>query len=144
MDGTAGFFLITFALAGIFVPGVIFVKQGKNKNLHGLNIAGWSMVGAASIIATVLLVLLFILMGSSLFVYLIFIGPIVILAGIILTLSFSISFLAEGFSKSDGGSINKKKITIGFVLLGVNFLIVSTIIVLIYLFTTGVIPISLM
>ena len=65
--------------------------------------------------------------------------PLIIIVGLIVTLSFGINYLTEGYSLHD-----RKKISTGWTLLIINSAVVTTIIVLLLMFMNGWIPIRLM
>ena len=136
--------LFTFIIANMFVSvlvgGIIFISLGYKFNRKlSLIRAGWIIIGAASIATTILLAYLSIMTGYMLGI-MIFLIPLAILVGLIVTMALGISNVAQGFSKPR----NKEKITSGFVLIGINLAITTTIIVLLVMFTTGIIPIRLM
>ena len=136
--------LFTFIIANMFVSvlvgGIIFISLGYKFNRKlSLIRAGWIIIGAASIATTILLAYLSIMTGYMLGI-MIFLIPLAILVGLIVTMALGISNVAQGFSKPR----NKEKITSGFVLIGINLAITTTIIVLLVMFTTGIIPMRLM
>lgn len=136
--------LFTFIIANMFVSvlvgGIIFISLGYKFNRKlSLIRTGWIIIGAASIATTILLAYLSIMTGYMLGI-MIFLIPLAILVGLIVTMALGISNVAQGFSKPR----NKEKITSGFVLIGINLAITTTIIVLLVMFTTGIIPIRLM
>ena len=133
-------FLLIFTLISLLVGGIIFVSLGYrfHRNLK-LITTGWIIIGAISLIFTFGAIYIGIV-SYSLIVSLVFICPIFILAGLIFTLAFGISNLESGFAKPR----NKTKILNGFICIGINALVITTIVVLLLLFMTGIIPIRLM
>ena len=61
---------------------------------------------------------------------LILLFPLLILAAIVLFLTFGIVNLVKGFSRNKDGERNPARITIGFVLLGLAYLVIAGIVVL--------------
>ena len=74
-------------------------------------------------------------------VILIVIMPLIILVGLILTLTYGIYYLVRGYQK---GNVDKRKVSIGMTLLIINAAIILTVGVLLILFMSGIIPIRLM
>ena len=135
------YFLVTHAIA-FLVAGIVFISFGYkgNRNLNKIKL-GWIFVGISSIIATVLILWLGNNIGYfSLLGILIFIFPIIIIIGLIVTLSFGISGLATGYSKPRNNAAIKR----GWTFLIINIAITTTIIVLLLMFMSGLIPIRLM
>ena len=135
------YFLVTHAIA-FLVVGIVFISLGYkgNRNLNKIKL-GWIFVGISSIIATVLILWLGNNIGYfSLLGILIFIFPFIILAGLIVTLSLGISGLATGYSKPRNNAAIKR----GWTFLIINIAITTTIIVLLLMFMSGLIPIRLM
>ena len=124
------------------MAGIVFISFGYkgNRNLNKIKL-GWIFVGISSIIATVLILWLGNNIGYfSLLGILIFIFPIIIIIGLIVTLSFGISGLATGYSKPRNNAAIKR----GWTFLIINIAITTTIIVLLLMFMSGLIPIRLM
>ena len=135
------YFLAINAIA-FLVVGIVFVNLGYkgNRNLNKIKL-GWIFIGISSIIATILLLWLGNNIGYfSLLGILIFIFPFIIIVGLIITLSLGISSLASGYSKPR----DNKKIKVGWILLIINFSVLTAIITLLILFMSGLIPIALM
>ena len=122
------------------IGGIIFIGLGYR---FGRKLAlirtGWIIIGVISLVTTMGIGYLA-FRTSLLILLLIFIGPLFIIGGLIATLTAGIINLIVGFGKVR----NKTKIINGFVLLGINLAIVTTLIVLLVMFTTGIIPIRLM
>ena len=135
------YFLVTHAIA-FLVVGIVFISLGYkgNRNLNKIKL-GWIFVGISSIIATVLILWLGNNIGSfSLLVFIIFILQFIIIAGWIVTLSFWLSGLVIGYSNPR----NNSAIKTGWTFLIINIASTSTIIVLLLMFMSGLIPIRLM
>ena len=135
------YFLVTHAIA-FLVVGIVFISFGYkgNRNLNKIKL-GWIFVGISSIIATVLILWLGNNIGYfSLLGILIFIFPFIIIAGLIVTLSLGISGLVSGYSKPRNNAAIKR----GWAFLIINIAITTTIIVLLLMFMSGLIPIRLM
>lgn len=135
------YFLAINAIA-FLVVGIVFVNLGykSNRNLNKIKL-GWIFIGISSIIATILLLWLGNNIGYfSLLGILIFIFPFIIIAGLVATLSVGISQLVDGYSKPR----DNKKIKVGWILLIINFSVLTAIITLLILFMSGLIPIALM
>ena len=135
------YFLVINAIA-FLVVGIVFISFGYkgNRNLNKIKL-GWIFVGISSVIATVLILWLGNNIGYfSLLGILIFIFPFIIIAGLIVTLSLGISGLATGYSKPRNSATIKR----GWTFLIINIAITTTIIVLLLMFMSGLIPIRLM
>ena len=135
------YFLVTHAI-DFLVVGIVFISLGYkgNRNLNKIKL-GWIFVGISSIIATVLILWLGNNIGYfSLLGILIFIFPFIIIAGLIVTLSLGISGLVSGYSKPRNNAAIKR----GWAFLIINIAITTTIIVLLLMFMSGLIPIRLM
>lgn len=144
MDSSSAVMLIIFVGLGMLLPGIILLNQWKQKKLLGLLIAGWCLVGTFVLISTLLLFFLITVYSYNLVLVAILLTPVTIIAGLIATLAIGINNLVAGFSKNKQGKFNNSKIAIGFVLLGINFTVIASIIILIVLFMNGYIPIALM
>ena len=72
--------------------------------------------------------------------WIIIITPFLIIAGLIVTLALGVEALTRGYEKPR----NIKLITRGWVLIGINLSVVTSIIILLVLFMGGYIPIRLM
>ena len=141
MDGATGLLLFTLIAVGLLVPGIILLSRWKVTRILGLLIPGWCLVGTFGILATLLFLYFLVISSTGLIFFLIALSPLIIIGGLIATLTIGINNLMVGFAK---GNIKVSKITIGFVLLGINFTILASIIILIVLFMNGFIPIALM
>ena len=142
MDGVTGFLIIVTGIAALLVPGIVLINQGKNNKTK--YIVGWCLVATVITGVSVGLGFLIVMAGSSLLGWLILITPLLIIVGLILTVTYGIDCLVKGFSKDQDGQRNKSKIKTGFVLLGINATIFLSILTLIILFMNGLIPIRLM
>ena len=133
-------YLLLNVFISVLVGGIIFIRLGyKFHRKLALIRTGWIILGVLSIVVTAGLVYLSFMTGMMI-VFTIFLVPLLILVGLILTLTFGISDLAIGFSKPR----NPKKIANGFIFIGINLAVVTTLVVLLVMFTTGIIPIRLM
>ena len=130
MDILAILGIITF-VGGITSGIVLLILGFKGARVLGLIRAGFIVLGVISIIITLGFIELCI-KSSYAIVILIFGIPLAILIGLIFTLTYAIS------------SFVNKKIKTGIVFLVINLTVVTTIIVLLVMFMTGVIPIRLM
>ena len=137
---TLAIYLFLLAIPPLIV-GVVLVTKGKqidengNRNTGKLN-AGWILVLISGI--QMGLSVVGAIMYGGLFA-IIFWFPLIIIVGLIVTLSFGINYLTEGYSLHD-----RKKISTGWTLLIINSAVVTTIIVLLLMFMNGWIPIRLM
>jgi hypothetical protein len=135
------YFLVLNTIA-FLVVGIVFISLGYKgkRNLNKIKL-GWIFVGISSIIATVLILWLGNNIGYfSLLGILIFTFPFIILVGLIVTLSLGISGLVSGYSKPRNNAAIKR----GWAFLIINIAITTTIIVLLLMFMSGLIPIRLM
>ena len=139
-------YFLVLSFIGLLVAGIILVNRGyktdKNgkRNVNNIRL-GWIFIGSASINATILIIWYAERVGFySLFPILLFILPLIIIAGLIATLSVGISQLVDGYSKPR----NNKKIKVGWTLLIINFSVFGLIATLLILFMSGLIPIALM
>ena len=145
MGGDALFVLLLIFTVMVIVTGIIYIRTGMKpvdggERKLGYIRAGWLIIGIYSVLATAGLIFLG-FKTSSFLVWLILLSPIIILLGLVLTLSFGIYYLSEGNKGIDG---DKRKISIGVVCLVINAVIVLSIGTLLILFMNGVIPIRLM
>lgn len=138
------FVLIIIAIVALAVTGGVLVSGGKRKREYRKILAGWIVLSVLFTGLTVLLLFLIFIYRSAVLVILLVFSPLIIILGLIICLSLGITRLVEGFSKDLDGKRAPSKITTGFVLLGIATLIVVMIAVLIVLFETSVIRISLM
>ena len=122
---------ILLFVGGITSGIVLLILGFKGARVLGLIRAGFIVLGVISIIITLGFIELCI-KSSYAIVILIFGIPLAILIGLIFTLTYAIS------------SFVNKKIKTGIVFLVINLTVVTTIIVLLVMFMTGVIPIRLM
>ena len=133
-------FLIIFTFISVLIGGIIFINLGYRFNRKlSLIRTGWIIIGALSILTTLAVVYYAMTTGWLIF-SIIFLGPIIVIAGLIATLVLGISNLAIGFRAPR----NVQRIANGFILLGINLAIVTTFVVLLVMFATGIIPIRLM
>lgn len=122
-----------FAMLATFLPGgIVLITLGKKYNQKWMIIVGAIHIGVFSLI---FLILLF--HASSMFSGIILLlAPFLIIAGLVLWLVWSIVLIVNGFKVHSA-----KRITIGFILLGVHMTFVITPILLISVFG---LPIALM
>ena len=133
-------------MAGIVI-GSVFVSKGfkgdekGHRNLTYIK-TGWIIIGTTCAALTAGLAVLITLMGGmgSILGWIIVITPFIIIGGLIVTLALGVDALTKGYTRPR--KINL--ITRGWVLIGINLAVVTTIIVLLVMFTTGIIPIRLM
>ena len=138
------FVLILITIVALAVTSGLLVSGGKRKREYGKVLAGWIVLGVLFTGLTALLLFLIFIYRSAVLVILLVFSPLIIILGLIICLSLGITRLVEGFSKDLDGKRNPSKITTGFVLLGIATLIILMVVVLIILFETSVIHISLM
>ena len=145
MSGELLFALIVLLTIGAIVSAVILFNQakklGKDTNAGlGCTRAAWIIIAVYASLAIAGLVCLCVM--SSLWVVILIIGlPIIILVGLILTISYGISYLVQGYDKNHP---DKRKVSIGMTCLIINASIILAIGILIILFMSGAIPIRLM
>lgn len=145
MGSEAAFVLILLLTIGIIVAGIILInlgmnpKEGEKRDLKLVK-TGWLMIGIYSVFITACLVWLSIESGLGV-VFLIFVLPLIILVGQVLNLTFGIYYLVLGYKKTNP---DLKKRQIGWVFITIHLVIVTTIITLLSLFMSGIIPIRLM
>jgi len=139
-------YFLVLSFIGLLVAGIILVNRGYKsdkdgkRNLNNIRL-GWIFIGSASISATILTFWYAERVGFySLFPILLFILPLIIIAGLIATLSVGISQLVAGYSKPR----YNKKIKVGWILLIINFSVFGLLATLLILFMSGLIPIALM
>ena len=133
-------FLIISTFISTLIGGIIFISLGYRFNRKlSLIRTGWIIIGALSILTTLAIVYYAMMTGWLIF-SIIFLGPIIVIAGLIATLVLGISNLAIGFRTPR----NVQRIANGFILLGINLAIITTFVVLLVMFATGIIPIRLM
>lgn len=144
MGPLALFIFIIVTITVLAVTGVLLVTEGKRKQSNKMVLAGWIVLSVLFTGLTALLLFFIYLYGSALLVLLFVLSPIIIILGLIVCLSIGIARLIQGFSRDLDGKRNPSKITAGFVMLGIATLIIVMVVVLIILFETSVIRISLM
>ena len=139
------FALILILTIGATIAAVILFNYAKklgrdtDKGLAFTRV-GWIVIAVYASLA--ITGIIYLCIETSVWVFLLFIGlPIIIMVGLILTLSYGIYYLIEGNKK---GNIDKRKVSIGMVCLIINAAIILTVGILIILFMSGVIPIRLM
>ena len=139
-------YFLVLSFIGLLVAGIILVNRGYKsdkdgkRNLNNIRL-GWIFIGSASINATILTIWYAERVGFySLFPILLFILPLIIIAGLIATLSVGISQLVDGYSKPR----DNKKIKVGWILLIINLSVFGLLATLLILFMSGLIPIALM
>ena len=138
------FVLILITIVALAVTGGLLVSGGRRKREYGKVLAGWIVLSVLFTGLTAFLLFFILIYRSAVLVILLVLSPFVIIIGLIICLSLGITRLVEGFSKDLDGKRTPSKITTGFVLLGIATLIIVMIAVLIILFETSVIQISLM
>ena len=137
------FWLFLFILVNLFISslagGIVFISVGYklNRNIK-LITAGWAIIGVLTMLATAGLVYLSIESGIGV-VFLILLAPITILCGIIVTGMVGTINLIIGYRKKRPTLIRS-----GWICLIIHIVILTTVVLLLWLFTTGVIRINLM
>ena len=139
------FALILILTIGATIAAVILFNKAKELGRDtdaGLarTRAGWIVIAVYVSLAITGLVYLCIETAFWV-VVLIVIMPLIILVGLILTLTYGIYYLVRGYQK---GNVDKRKVSIGMTLLIINAAIILTVGVLLILFMSGIIPIRLM
>lgn len=122
--------LIIF-LGGVSASSILLTLGYNGVRKMKLIAAGWIIVGSLSIWITLLLVYLCITSGFGI-IFLIFVLPLIILVGQVVTLSLGIYYLIKGNRVA------------GIVLLVVHAVVLASVITLLLMFMTGAIPIRLM
>ena len=145
MSGELMFALIVILTIGTVIAAVILFNKAKELGKDtdaGLTCTRWGWIAIAVYAALAVAGIVYLCIESSFWVILLFIClPIIIVVGLILTLSYGIYYLVEGNKK---GNIDKRKVSIGLVCLIINAAIILTVGILIILFMSGLIPIRLM
>ena len=133
-------FLLFYTTITLIIGGIIFVGLGYrfNRKLKLIK-TGWIIIGVTSILFTLLGIYIGVKLYSFSLLFILF-GPFVIVIGLIVLLVFGVYNVIIGFRKP----IIKSKITSGFICIGIHLAIVTTFIVLLVMFATGIIPIRLM
>lgn len=139
------FVLILIVTTIAIVAAVILFNKAKklgkdtDKGL-AFTRAGWIVIAVYSALA--LTGLIYLCIETSFWVILLLLVlPLVILVGLVLTLTYGIYYMVEGNKK---GNFDKRKVSIGMTCLIINASIVLAVGVLIILFMSGLIPIRLM
>ena len=145
MSGELMFALILILTIGATIAAVILFNKAKELGRDtdaGLarTRAGWIVIAVYASLAITGLIYLCIETAFWV-VVLIVIMPLIILVGLILTLTYGIYYLVRGYQK---GNVDKRKVSIGMTLLIINAAIILTVGVLLILFMSGIIPIRLM
>ena len=145
MSGELMFALILILTIGATIAAVILFNKAKELGRDtdaGLarTRAGWIVIAVYASLAITGLVYLCIETAFWV-VILIVIMPLIILVGLIITLTYGIYYLVRGYQK---GNVDKRKVSIGMTLLIINAAIILTVGVLLILFMSGIIPIRLM
>ena len=116
-------------------------KLGKDTN-GGLTCTIWGWIVIAIYASLAITGLVYLCIETAFWVViLIVIMPLIILVGLILTLTYGIYYLVRGYQK---GNVDKRKVSIGMTLLIINASIILTVGVLLILFMSGIMPIRLM
>lgn len=132
-------FLLINTFISVLIGGIIFINLGYRFNRKlSLIKTGWIIIGVLSLLTTIGFAYLMWMTGFII-VFLIFVLPFLILVGLVITLTLGISYIVFGFKKH-----LRDKITLGFVVIGINLAVLATVIVLLVMFMTGIIPIRLM
>ena len=148
MNGLTFLVLLVVTVAFIVTIGSMLVKKGYKKDNNGdrnpkLIVIGWIIIGVSTLAGTVLFFVVAWLSGYLFGLGLLMI-PLLILAGIVVSLTLGASNLVNGYTKNENGKRNYQLVTSGWILLGLNITIVAAIFTLFMLFATGCIPIALM
>lgn len=148
MSGLTFLVLLVVTVAFIVTIGSMLVKKGYKKDNNGdrnpkLIVIGWIIIGVSTLAGTILFFVVAWLSGYLFGLGLLMI-PLLILAGIIVSLTLGVSNLVNGYTKNENGKRNYQLVISGWILLGLNITIVAAIFTLFMLFATGVIPIVLM
>ena len=145
MDFTLILALIVIITIGVIIASVILLNKakrvGKDTDL-GLKYARAAYITIAIDVSLIIAGFVYLCIESSFWlILLIFILPLFILEGLILTLVFGVIYLVQGYKR---GKEDKKKITVGMTCLIINASILFAICILIILFMSGLIPIRFM
>lgn len=145
MDPDLLFAIILILTIGAIMTGIILINIGMKpdeENKRNLNLvkAGWLTLGIYSILLTIGLTLLCIVVPSILVIF-IFLLPLTIIVGLIITLAYGVYYLSLGYNKEKP---DLRKREIGWTCLIINTSIFTTIVILLALFMNGFIPIALM
>ena len=145
MDFTLILALIVTITIGAIIASVILLNKakrvGKDTDL-GLKYTSAAYITIAVDVSLIIAGFVYLCIESSFWlILLIFILPLIILEGLILTLVFGVIYLVQGYKR---GKEDKKKITIGMTCLIINASILFAICILIILFMSGLIPIRFM
>ena len=139
------FALILILTIGATIAAVILFNKAKELGKDtdaGLTCTRWGWIAIAVYAALVITGIIYLCIETSFWVFLLFIGlPIIIMVGLILTLTYGIYYMVEGNKK---GNVDKRKVSIGMTCLIINASIILTVGVLVILFMSGLIPIRLM
>ena len=143
------FILCLLLVSGLITMGIVFIRHGNRRDENnkcqkpGLMIAGWIIVGVVSLLATAGFI--FLVMQTSFLVGLLFLFmPFIILLVFIISLAIGISYLILGYQRNEEGRFDMVKIRIGWINIGINTTIIATLLTLLLMFMTGIIPIRLM
>lgn len=145
MSGTLLFLIIIFLTIGTVIAATILFK--KAKEIGRDTDTGLAYVRAAWITIAVYSSLLiagivYICIETSFWIILlIFVLPLVIVIGLIITLTYGIYYLVSGYRK---GNVDKRKVSIGMTCMIINAAIILAIGTLIIIFMSGLIPIKFM
>ena len=139
------FALILILTIGATIAAVILFNKAKELGRDtdaGLarTRAGWIVIVVYASLAITGLIYLCIETAFWVVILIVFM-PLIILVGLILTLTYGIYYLVRGYQK---GNVDKRKVSIGMTLLIINAAIILTVGVLLILFMSGIIPIRLM
>ena len=139
------FALILILTIGATIAAVILFNKAKELGRDtdaGLarTRAGWIVIAVYASLAITGLIYLCIETAFWVVVLIVFM-PLIILVGLILTLTYGIYYMVEGNKK---GNFDKRKVSIGMTCLIINASVVLAVGVLMILFMSGLIPIRLM
>lgn len=130
-----------------FIVGIVFVNLGYkkskegNRNLGFLRL-GWILIGVSNVILSICLFFYFANNGFySFFGILILLSPLIIVLVLILTAALGACYLVNGYNSKPR---DLKIIKRGWILFIINWTVLTSIIVLLLMFMSGIITIRLM
>ena len=145
MSGELLFALILLLTIGAIVSTVILFNKAKKLGKESdswlaYTRAAWIIIAVYS--SLMIAGLVYLCIETSFWVVVLIVGlPLAILVGLILTITYGISYLVQGYDKNNP---DKRKVSIGMTCLIINACIIFGIGLLIILFMSGLIPIRLM
>ena len=145
MSGELVFALITMLTIGSIVAAVILFNNanrvGKDTD-KGLTFTRAAWIVIAVYASFMIAGIVYLCIETTFWVILLLVGlPLVVVIGLICTLTIGIIYLVEGNKR---GNVDKRKVSTGITCLIINASIVIAIMVLVILFMSGLIPIRLM